>query len=428
MSRDETSRDEDFETGLARALRRTAGEFPPPAPDLVRRSVGRGRRKRLFAAVRTTAAAAAVVAAGGGLLAVGPLGGHGDGTPERLRTGTQARVTGQPSSPKPAPPSGAEMIRTLTALLPPGGTVSAATGRDTQAGPGIVWPMAQLTYTTARGSTALDVTLTRPAPGIPAGQESQGGCLPVQVRPYDRCATEKLPGGAVLTTVQSFTYPNRDTGQKRWYAVLTTADGAEVTVQEFAGGGEKEASGPADPLLSLAELSAIVRSPRWESALAALPTPPRAPGTGREGVPGDRMTRVLKSHLPRGGTVSDVNAGDGLVQLVHDDGHGRTMVEADAQYDMADALAGHMGCAGVAGDCRSETLGDGTRVKTVRGQSEKGGSAQVWQVDVLYPDGRRVVAREVNSYAEAGPVTRPRPALSLELLRGIALDKAFFTG
>lgn len=105
MSRDETSRDEDFETGLARALRRTAGEFPPPAPDLVRRSVGRGRRKRLFAAVRTTAAAAAVVAAGGGLLAVSPLGGHGDGTPERLRTGTQARVTGQPSSPKPAPPA-----------------------------------------------------------------------------------------------------------------------------------------------------------------------------------------------------------------------------------------------------------------------------------------------------------------------------------
>ncbi|GGR67375.1 hypothetical protein [Streptomyces eurythermus] len=422
------SRDEDFETGLARALRRTAGEFPPPSADLVRRSVGRGRRKRLAAAVRITAAAAAVVAAGGGLLAAVPLGGHGDGTPERLRTGTQARVTGQPASPKPAPPSGAEMVRTLSGLLPPGGTVSAATGRDGSAGDDIVWPMAKLTYTTARGSTALDVTLTRPTPGVPADQQGQGGCLPVQVRPYDRCATEKLPGGSVLTTVKSFTYPSRDTGQKRWYAVLTAADGAEVTVQEFAGGGEKEASGTADPLLSLAELSAIARSPRWDSALAALPTPPRAPATGVEAVPGDRMTRVLKSHLPHGGTVSDLNADDGLVQLVYDDGHGRNMVEADAQYDMADALAGHMGCAGVAGDCRSEALGDGTRVKTVRGRSEKGGSAQVWQVDVLYPDGRRVVAREVNSYAEAGPVTRPRPALGLELLRAVALDKAFFTG
>ncbi|MFF4712361.1 hypothetical protein ACFY2V_13295 [Streptomyces eurythermus] len=420
------SRDEDFETGLARALRRTAGDFPPPSADLVRRSVGRGRRKRLFAAVRTTAAAVAVVTAGGGLLAVGPLGGHGDGTPERLRTGSHA--TGQPPSPKPTPPSGAEMIRTLTGLLPPGGTVSDTTGRDAEAGDGIVWPMAKLTYTTARGSTALDVTLTRQTPGVPADQQGEGGCLPVQVRPYDRCGTEKLPGGAVLTTVQSFTYPNRNTGQKRWYAVLTTADGAEVTVQEFAGGGEKAASGAADPLLSLAELAAIVRSPRWESALAALPTPPRAPATGRKAVPADRMTRVLRSHLPRGGTVSDLNAGDGLVQLVHDDGHGRNMVEADAQYDMADALAGHMGCAGVAGDCRSETLGDGTRVKTVRGRSEKGGSAQVWLVDVLYPDGRRVVAREVNSYAEAAPVTRPRPALSLELLRDIALDKGFFSG
>ncbi|MEV4335581.1 hypothetical protein [Streptomyces sp. NPDC049590] len=422
------SRDEDFETGLARALRRTAGEFPPPSADLVRRSVGRGRRKRLFAAARTTAAAVAVVAVGGGALAMGPLGGHGDGTPERLRTGSQAPAAGQPPAHRRALVSGAEMIRTLTGLLPPGGTVSDTVGRDAEAGDAVVWPMAKLTYATARGTTALDVTLSRPTPGIPADQQGQGGCLPVQVRPYDRCATEKLPGGAVLTTTESFTYPSRDTGQKRWYAVLTAADGTEVTVQEFAGGGEKAASGAADPLLSLDQLAAIARSPRWEKALAALPTPPRAPGTGTgsRAVPGARMTRVLKSHLPRGGTVTDLHADDGLVQLVYDDGHGRNMVEADAQYDMADALAGHMGCAGVAGDCRAGTLDDGTLVKTVRGHSEKGGAAQVWLVDVLYPDGRRVVAREVNSYAEAAPVTRPRPALGLELLREIALDKGFF--
>jgi hypothetical protein len=116
-----------------------------------------------------------------------------------------------------------------------------------------------------------------------------------------------------------------------------------------------------------------------------------------------------------------------MVQLVYDDGQGKNMVQADVQYDMTADLAGHMGCAGVTGHCEATELGDGTRVKKVRGTSEKGGSAQVWLVDVLYPDGRRVAAREVDSSAESAPVTRPRPALSMDRLLSIALDKRFFT-
>jgi hypothetical protein len=139
------------------------------------------------------------------------------------------------------------------------------------------------------------------------------------------------------------------------------------------------------------------------------------------------MTAVLTSHLPRGGAVSDLNAGDGMVQLVYDDSHGKNMVEADAQYDMTDLLTGHMDCAGVSGHCEATTLADGTRVKKVQGPSEKGGAAQVWLVDTLHPDGRRVVVQEVNSYAESAPVTRPRPALSMERLLDIALDARFFT-
>lgn len=103
------------------------------------------------------------------------------------------------------------------------------------------------------------------------------------------------------------------------------------------------------------------------------------------------------------------------------------MIEADAQYDMTALLAGHMGCADVPGHCEATTLADGTRVKKVQGPSEKGGAAQVRLVDVLYPDGRRTVAREVNSYAESAPVTRPRPELSMAQLLSIALDKRFFT-
>ncbi|MYX94194.1 hypothetical protein GT045_05080 [Streptomyces sp. SID486] len=426
------SPDEEFETRMARALGRATVDFPPHSADLVRRSVARGRRMRLATAVRIAGAATAVAALGGGLFATGALGHPGPGSAGGPAASGHGRTGERPASRTAPPVSGAEMVRTLRSLLPPGGTVSAASGTGTQDGGHGVRPSARLTYTTARGSSAVDFTLARLDPGIPRDQQGDGGCLPVEVRPFDKCTTEKLPGGAVLDITRSFTYPNAETGQKRWYAVLTTADGVQLSVQEFGGGGEKASSGSADPLLSPARLTSIVRSPAWHKAIAALPAPRRAPtgpaSTGGRQAPGPRLSRVLKAHLPGGGTVSDENAGDGLVQLVYDDGHGKNMVEVDVQYDMTADLAGHMGCADVTGHCEAARLDDGTLVKKVRGSSEKGGAAQVWLVDVLYPDGRRVAAREVNSYAESAPVTRPRPALSMDRLAGIALDKRFFTG
>ncbi|WP_225824379.1 hypothetical protein [Streptomyces naphthomycinicus] len=423
--------DEDFEPLMTRTLGSAADAFPPHSADLVRRSVARGRRMRLLAATRIAGTAVAVAAVGGTLTAMGAFGGHGAGAPDQLRAGAPGGSSGQPSSRVPSPVSGEDMIRTLKSLLPSGGTVSAATGRASQAGPPVVWPTAKLTYSTPKGSSGIDITLARLEPGAPGEQRGQSGCLPVEVRPYDKCTTRKLPGGAVLDTTESFTYPSSDTGQKRWYVVLTTADGVQLTAQEFGGGDEKGSSGAADPQLSLAQLTSIVRSPAWKEAADALPAPEGAPAgtpsTGRKHVSGARINEVVASHLPGGGKTSGLNAGDGLVQLVHDDGRGRSMVEVDAQYGMTDDLAGHMGCAGVRGHCEATELSDGTRVKKVQGPSEKGGEAQVWLVDVLYPDGRRVAARSVNSYAESAPVTRPRPVLSMAELESIALDKRFFT-
>ncbi|MFK0023658.1 hypothetical protein [Streptomyces sp. NPDC090798] len=428
------SLNEDLEVQL-RAMNPATGEFPPHSADLVQRSIAQGRRMRLFGATRVAAVTAlALVTAGGTLMATDAFGSRGgDGTPDQLRADAPARSTGQPPSREPSSISEDEMVRTLESLLPPGGTVSAASGRGSQSDGPVVWPTAKLTYSTANGSAGIDLAIARLESDIPADQQQgQAGCLPVEVRPYDKCTTEKLPGGAVLNTTKSFTYPTSDTGQKRWYVVFTTADGVQLTVQQFGGGGEKGSSSGADPLLSIAQLTSIVRSPVWSKAIAAVPAPEEPPSTsastGTKRVPGARMTRVLKSHLPQGGTLSDLNAGDGMVQLVYDDSHGKNMVEVDAQYDRTALLAGHMGCADVTGECQAMTLADGTKVKKVKGRSEKGGSALVWLVDTLRPDGRRVVAREVNSYAEAGPVTRPQPALSTDELLNIVLDKQFFTG
>ncbi|MGW2779802.1 hypothetical protein ACWC3X_00870 [Streptomyces populi] len=144
-------------------------------------------------------------------------------------------------------------------------------------------------------------------------------------------------------------------------------------------------------------------------------------GSG-ESLSGRQMLRVLKSTLPKGGKISDQQSQDGYAAVVWDDGHGKSMIGVNAQYDMGDLLAGHMGCEGEYIECQALTLADGTLVKRAKRASEKGGSTVVWLVDTLHPDGSRVVVQEVNSSIEGGPVTRPEPPLTLDRLQTIALD------
>ncbi|MFD5517861.1 hypothetical protein [Streptomyces sp. NPDC127066] len=142
--------------------------------------------------------------------------------------------------------------------------------------------------------------------------------------------------------------------------------------------------------------------------------------SGSEGeIPARRMARVLKSLLPKGGKISDEFSQDGYAQLVWDDGRGKSMIGVNVQP----YKSGHpMDCEGEYLECQASTLADGTLVKRAKRASEKGGSAVVWLVDTLHPDGRRVVIQEVNASIEGGPVTRPQPPLTLDRLQSIALD------
>ncbi|MFF3845044.1 hypothetical protein [Streptomyces sp. NPDC002328] len=137
---------------------------------------------------------------------------------------------------------------------------------------------------------------------------------------------------------------------------------------------------------------------------------------------GRQMIRVLKSLLPKGAKISDQQSQEGYAAVVWDDGRGKSMIGVNSQPDMGDLLEGLMGCEGQYIECQALTLADGTQVKRAKRASEKGGSAVVWLVDTLRPDGHRVIVQEVNSYAESGPVTRPQPPLSLDRLQTIALD------
>jgi hypothetical protein len=173
-------------------------------------------------------------------------------------------------------------------------------------------------------------------------------------------------------------------------------------------------------------LGAVAQASAAEPRTAGGEVSASAPSTTRSdsgaSLSGRQMLRVLKSVLPRGAKISDEQSQEGYAALVWDDGHGKSMIGVNAQDDMGDVLDGHMGCDGEYIQCQALTLADGTQVKRAKRASEKGGSAVVWLVDTLHPDGRRVIVQEVNSYAEGGPVTRPQPPLTLDRLQTIALD------
>lgn len=128
------------------------------------------------------------------------------------------------------------------------------------------------------------------------------------------------------------------------------------------------------------------------------------------------MTTLLPTLLPPVTVLSKQSPDDGLVRLVFDDGHGKSLLEVTALLKADSAVAGQMGCAQATSVCRPSTLADGTQVKYTRTGLES-------IVDTLHPDGRRVQVRLVNAASEGGPATRSQPALSPAELRKIALDQ-----
>lgn len=415
--------DEEFERRLPAAMGDALEGLRPP-PDLAQRGAARGRRMRRAraAGIGGVAAATALVAAAGTLLAGGasrPVAGHG--ATERIDPAASTVHT--PAAPPRVSPG--QVLRALESLLPHGGTVS---GASASAPDGY---QAQLTWKGPRGTSGIDISIQR----MDSPDQSYG-CLPVQVRPYDQCHRRTLADGSVLTTTRSFTYPSNNTGQRRWYVALVTPSHAQLFLEEFGGGGEKSSTSSADPALSMDQLTSMVTSPAWKPALTSLAG--RAGGTTHRGIPSAAavtparsdaaLASVLASLLPRGGTLSDTNAGPGLVQLSYNDGKGRSMVEVDVQDGMAEALQGWFSCSRPhQGSCTVRTLADGTEVKRTEGPDEKTGGTVVRAVDMLRPDGRRVLVMSVNSYAQGGPVTRPEPALTLDQMETIALSPRWQT-
>ncbi|MEJ8643143.1 hypothetical protein WKI68_20660 [Streptomyces sp. MS1.HAVA.3] len=413
-----------FEDELGEALRRAGDGFTADRPALVdagerrgRRMVARRRAAVVGGSVLTLAVIATVGAYSGGVFdgsgaqgqvdvaAPAPLPSAAPGDLRKARTGTGA-VTAE------------QLIAVLGQLLPDG-KVSKAEARGTGDELG---PMVQGVYDDGKGKAAISVGLSRVDPnGSSARQLTE--CGDKNIQEYDDCQTEQLADGSRVLLHKGYEYPDRRVDTKLWRAVLVNPQGFVVQLSEWNAPAEKDAAvSRTNPPLTTAQLKTLVTSDKWHPALKDLPAVKSDPDaqilpSGPEAGP------ILQSMLPKDGVNVLSTGGEGdYAYAVLNDGKGDSMVQVNAQPNMAKHLAGHMEGAGVT------TLPDGTKVKVEQKPGEKGGAGVVWwSVDTLRPNGLRVVVSAFNTGNQNKPATRKAPLLTMDQLKEIALSPKWTT-
>ncbi|MFJ7229233.1 hypothetical protein ACIQVF_06730 [Streptomyces tendae] len=413
----ENERQDPFEDRLGAALRDAGDGFEADRASLVTAGRVRGRRALLRRRTAVVGGVAGVALAGVGGALVLP--GDDPAGPDRSTAASAGTPNGKATAAATAF-SGDGLLRELKGLLPRGtyGEESAR-GSDHQLG-----PAAQLVYDDGAGAAAIAMGFARVEPGSARVRELTA-CPDHNVTPYDDCSSDRLPDGSLLKLYQGYEYPDLRVDTKLWTADLVTAEGQHVSVSEWNSPAEKGAPVSRDePPLSTERLRELVTAGVWREVVDAIPKSPKpsrstAPRTERPEVSGKSVGDTLAALLP--GTL-DVVAHGGqeseYAYVVVDDGRGRSLVQINVQYGMAD-VAGQLYADG-------ETLPDGTRVATRQGPGEKAGSGVVmWTVDTLRPGpaGFRLVISAFNTGDQNKDATRDAPALTMEQLRQIALSE-----
>ncbi|MGW5760763.1 hypothetical protein [Streptomyces tendae] len=413
----ENERQDPFEDRLGAALRDAGDGFEADRAALVTAGRVRGRRALLRRRTAVVGGVAGVALAGVGGALVLPT--DDPAGPDRSTAASVGTPNGKATAAATAF-SGDGLLRELKGLLPRGtyGEESAR-GSDHQLG-----PAAQLVYDDGAGAAAIAMGFARVEPGSARVRELTA-CPDHNVTPYDDCSSDRLPDGSLLKLYQGYEYPDLRVDTKLWTADLVTAEGQHVSVSEWNSPAEKGAPVSRDePPLSTERLRELVTAGVWREVVDAIPKSPKpsrstAPRTERPEVSGKSVGDTLAALLP--GTL-DVVAHGGqeseYAYVVLDDGRGRSLVQINVQYGMAD-VAGQLYADG-------ETLPDGTRVATRQGPGEKAGSGVVmWTVDTLRPGpaGFRVVISAFNTGDQNKDATRDAPALTMEQLRQIALSE-----
>ncbi|MFD7062254.1 hypothetical protein [Streptomyces sp. NPDC059906] len=413
----ETDRPDPFEDRLSAALRDAGDDFQADRTALVSAGRVRGRRALLRRRTAVVGGVAGVALAGVGGVLVLPA----DDPAGRDRTSAAPADTPNGTATAAATVvTGDDLLRELKGLLPRGTYGEEwARGSDHQLG-----PAAHLVYDDGAGAAAIGMGFARVEPGSAQARQLTA-CPDHNVTPYDDCTSDRLPDGSTLRLYQGYEYPDLRVDTKLWTADLVTAEGQHVSVSEWNSPAEKDAPVSRDtPPLPPERLRTLVTAGVWREVVDAIPKspkPPRsaAPRTERPEVSGKSVGDTLAALLPdkldvvaRGGQESE------YAYVVVDDGRGRSLVQINVQYGMADD-AGQLYAGG-------EILPDGTRLVTRQGPGEKAGSGVVmWTVDTLRPgpEGFRVVISAFNTGDQNKDATRDAPALTMEELRVLALSE-----
>ncbi|MEU1288536.1 hypothetical protein [Kitasatospora sp. NPDC005856] len=272
MSAEHDGPDERFEQAFAEAIGRAGGAYDADAGRLVDTGWSYGRRLRRRRRVGTAAGAAALALVGVGGAALGGLL-PGQGSPAVVG------AAGGASTAPAAPVTGPEFQQMLTELLPQGAvTVGEARGTESDT------PQLRLVLDDGQGAVQYlfwimrdSSTADRSCPAVPTGGDS--------------CAESDLPDGSHLSLYQAATRSGEPTGSKTWSAVRS-GNGYRMMLQEW-NRKPLENGSPitrTDPPLTPDQLAAVVKDPRWNKVMAAIPDrhagkPTPEPGRTRLTVP-----------------------------------------------------------------------------------------------------------------------------------------------
>ncbi|MGW7449943.1 hypothetical protein [Streptomyces sp. NPDC054787] len=414
-----------LEDELREALGRAGDGFTPDRQALTAAGERRGRQlvaRRRAAVIGGSALALALIGTAsaytGGLL--GSSDGSGSVDVAAPPTTSSGRPEGSAGPKTPGVGTGAVTAAQMIALfkeLLPGGQLTGAEARGSDDSPYV-----SAVYDDGAGKAAISLALSRVDPNGSSARELTQ-CGDKSVQDYDDCLSEQLADGSRILLHKGYEYPDRRVDTKLWRAVLVTPQGFQIDASEWNAPAEKGAAvSRTNPPLSTAQLKALVTSEKWHPALKDLPAAPQerapqAPASGPEAGP------ILQSLLAKMGisVVSQGGQGD-YAYAVLDDGKGKSMVQVNAQPNMAKALAGHMEGPDVT------TLPDGTKVKVEQKPGEKGGAGVVWwTVDTLRTDGFRVVVSAFNTSDQNKPATRKAPLLTMDQLKELALSPQWNT-
>ncbi|MGW5777384.1 hypothetical protein [Streptomyces sp. NPDC003863] len=408
-----------FEEELGAVLRSAGDGFAvDDRRELVAGGLQRGRRRLVRRRLAVTGGVLALAAVGiGGAYGGSLLGPAGQATTTSVAAPPQPRQGNGAAEPGKVPPGEATIpVKDIVAVLK-ANTPAGQWQFDDLDGTG---QSANGVYDDGHGKAAVGVGLFRAGRSAEAGVD-QVTCPDRALVPFDRCASERLPGGDRFMVIEGYEYPDKREETKNWRAVLLTKDGIVIDASEHNAAAEKGAPiSRENPPFSPAQLKALVTTDDWKPLIAQLPQLPTKPATGEARPPvvpsAAAVQSTLRSLLPQGLTVQSHGGGDGHGYVVVDDGKGASMVGVDVQPrsgKVADLFTGD----------DVVTLPDGTKVKSTQRAGEKGGAGVVWwNVDTLSPQGFRVVVSAFNSGAQYSAATRAEPALTMEQLKAIALS------